>query len=129
MGISDEQYKQICEILVTISFCFSLVRGFYPVKCRCQNLLGNKCNLLKEYQDKQTIIDSMISAAMDTAAMSLAVIFAQTTGVGCGCWDWAGNGLFREAVNNFVAERTSPDWPGLKPGDKCHPETYWELVQ
>jgi len=54
---------------------------------------------------------------------ALAILFAQTTGEGMGVWDWAGSEDFRDACARYVQERIDPAWPGLKPGDKCHPET------
>jgi hypothetical protein len=78
---------------------------------------------LAEYRANEKTIGSMIGTAMDTAAMALAVLFAQTTGEGMGVWDWAGSEDFRMSCELFVAERTDPAWPGLRPGEKCHPET------
>jgi hypothetical protein len=78
---------------------------------------------LAEYQEHRESIDHAISMAMDTAGMALAILFAQTTGEGMGVWDWAGSEDFRDACARFVIERTAPEWQGLKPGDKCHPET------
>ena len=78
---------------------------------------------LAEYQEHRESIDHAISMAMDTAGMALAILFAQTTGEGMGVWDWAGSEEFRDTCARFVQERTAPDWPGLKPGDKCYPDT------
>ncbi len=78
---------------------------------------------LAEYRQNERKIHGMIGTAMDTAAMALAILFAQTTGEGMGVWDWAGSEDFRMSCELFVLERVDPAWPGLKAGDKCHPET------
>jgi hypothetical protein len=78
---------------------------------------------LAEYNKHRESIDHAISMAMDTAGMALAILFAQTSGEGMGVWDWAGSEEFRDSAARFVQERLDPAWPGLKPGDKCHPAT------
>jgi L-rhamnose mutarotase len=72
---------------------------------------------LEEYQKHKEVIDSMIATASDTAAMTLAIFFAQTTGEGMGVWDWAGSKEFRDACEKLVAERTSPKWEHEESGD------------
>ncbi len=78
---------------------------------------------LAEYQEHRESIDHANSVAMDTAGMALAILFAQTTGEGMGVWDWAGSEEFRDSCARFIQERIDPAWPGLRPGEKCHPET------
>jgi len=78
---------------------------------------------LAEYDANREGIGHSITAAMDTAAMALAILFAQTTGEGMGVWDWAGSEEFRGACESFIAERTRPDWPGLKAGEPCYTDT------
>ena len=78
---------------------------------------------LEEYQANNYAIDSMIGAAQSTAAMALAIFFAQTTNEGMGVWDWAGSKEFRKACVTFVTTRTNPIWKGLQPGEPCTPDT------
>jgi len=78
---------------------------------------------LTEFQEHHESIDHAMSMAMDTAAMALAILFAQTTGEGMGVWDWAGSTEFRDTCARFIMERTAPNWPGLKAGEPCYPDT------
>lgn len=78
---------------------------------------------LNEYLANKKECDSMIATAMDTAAMSLAIFFAQSTGEGMGVWDWAGSNEFREACEKFIAERVDPDWHGVAIGELYYPDT------
>lgn len=67
---------------------------------------------LQEYLTHKEDCHNMMVAAMDTAAMALAIFFAQSTGEGMGVWDWAGCLEFREACDKFIEERTDPYWKG-----------------
>jgi hypothetical protein len=77
---------------------------------------------LAVYHEKVVAIDRAMAAAMDTAAMALAILFAQTTGEGMGVWDWAGATEFSDLCDKLVDERTDPRWPGLKPGNRILPD-------
>ncbi len=78
---------------------------------------------LKEFQEHRILLLSNINVIRDTAAMALAIIFAQTTGEGMGVYDWAGSIEFREAVDAFVESRTMPHYPKNLTGEDGIPDT------
>jgi hypothetical protein len=78
---------------------------------------------LQEWEANKSSHQCWIHGCSETAAMILACIFAQTTGEGMGCYDWAGANDYLDMVDNFIKVRTNPDWKGLRAGDSCHPDT------
>jgi len=79
--------------------------------------------LLEEYQENENQIELWINSALETAGMGLAVLYAQLNDDGLGIGDALDLIDFRTFVHDFKVERSDPDWSGLKPGDRCTPET------
>jgi hypothetical protein len=77
---------------------------------------------LAEYNEHEDGIKSWVMAAKETAGMTLAILWAQLNNDGLGAGDALEVVGFEKVVADFVAERTDPDWPGSKEGDKSHPD-------
>lgn len=80
------------------------------------------CVSLDEYKKHEKNIDTFFDGINNMLGMSLAVLIAQVTGEGCGTCDWGQCTQWHKMVDDFIKERTDPVWPGLKPGDLCHPD-------
>lgn len=80
------------------------------------------CIPLKVYEENREGIDKWITACIETAGMSLAILYAQLTDDGLGAGDAIDIIGFSEFVDKFVAERTDPNWDGLTPGGFASPD-------
>jgi hypothetical protein len=68
---------------------------------RIDNVLPPEITI-PEYNKNKKHIDILIHHTMDTAAMSLSILFYNITGTGIGAYDWNGSQEFRDYVEKSV---------------------------
>lgn len=78
------------------------------------------CVPIDDYYDYGEEMESWIIAGVETAGMSLAILYAQLTDDGMGAGDALDIIHFREAVNALIDERVN-DGPQVTPDGKCIP--------
>jgi hypothetical protein len=81
---------------------------------------------LAGYQQRKHEITAYIHGCVGTVGTNLACLWAQTVGKVVGDGMGIGDALeitgFEKFAEQFVKERTSPDWPGLKEGEPVFPD-------
>jgi hypothetical protein len=96
MKYSKEQVRFLANVILTS--CLDRVESHLPDTIS-----------LQEYEKNKVDIAHCIGCITDTACMSLAIFFAQTTGIGMGCYDWSGASEFCQMVQDLVKIQTDKD--------------------